>query len=223
MGNRENLSVAVVAGGRSRRMGRDKALIEIHGRPLLQRVIAQVSTVGDEVFVVASERPEYAAFGVRVVPDRVPGAAALGGIYTAVAEASHPFCLVVACDMPYISSDLLRHMAGLPREYDALVPVTTGDPTQGTRDTFETLHAIYGKSCLPAMARRLERGDLKLAELLAELNVRRLPDSAIRTYDPELLSFFNANTPEDVAWARRHAAAFDAEQQRRERVPESGR
>ncbi|HUZ01064.1 MAG TPA: molybdenum cofactor guanylyltransferase [Thermomicrobiaceae bacterium] len=197
------LSVAVLAGGQSRRMGRDKALLSLRGRALLDHVLERVSGLGDDLFVVATDRPDYARLGVRVVPDLLAGRGALGGIHTAISTARHPYCLVVACDMPFLSPELLTYMAALPRDFDVLVPTLDASRSnQGGSQTFETLHAIYGSTCLPAIERRLARGDLKVVDLLRDVRCRTIPESTIRRHDPELLSFVNANTPTDLDQAR---------------------
>lgn len=200
----EPLSVAILAGGQSRRMGRDKALLEFGGRPLLARVIERAAGVAGEMLLIATQRPEYAPFGLRVVPDRYPQCGSLGGIFTAVSEAANACCLVLACDMPFINPDFLEYMAQQPRDYDVLVPALPAERSnQSTKETLETLHAIYSKECLPAMERQLREGVLKVAGFFSEVRVQRIPEETIRRFDPQLLSFFNANTPEEFEWARR--------------------
>jgi len=103
-------------------MGRDKALLDVGGRALIEHVIERARPVASEIMLIASDRPAYARFGLRVVPDRYPQSGALGGIYTAIAEAEYHHCLVLACDMPFVNTDLLRYMASVPRDYDVLVP-----------------------------------------------------------------------------------------------------
>ena len=191
------LSAAILAGGRSLRMGRDKALLEIGGRPMLELVAERVAGVADEVFIVAAGRPEYARFGLPLVEDRFPGAGSLGGIYTALTSAAHPFCLVVGCDMPLLSRALLRYLAEQERTYDALVPALAAERSgQGGEETLETLHAIYARSAAPALEARLRSGRLKIADALEGLRLRRADEATIRQYDPELRSFLNVNTPE---------------------------
>jgi molybdopterin-guanine dinucleotide biosynthesis protein A len=201
----EPLSAAVLAGGQSRRMGTDKALLPLRpgDPPLAQVVLDRVRAVASEATIVAAERPAYARFGVPVVPDRFPGAGTLGGIATALAAASHEHCLVVACDMPFLNPALLRWLAGLPRDYDALVPRLPGESRQGGDFVFQTLHAIYARSCLPAIERRLGDGQLRVVGFFEEVRVRVAGEREVRALDPDLRSFFNANTPEAAAEARR--------------------
>ncbi|HET9015686.1 MAG TPA: molybdenum cofactor guanylyltransferase [Thermomicrobiaceae bacterium] len=214
------LSVAVLAGGRSRRMGRDKASAPLGDASLLDRVLDRVAGVGQETILVTADAVD-ARPGVRNVVDEVPGRGGLGGIHAALRAATYAHCLVVACDMPFLNRSLLRYMAEEPRDYDVLVPsLDAGRSDQGESETLETLHAIYGRACLPTIERRLVAGSLKLADLLDDLRVRRIPESVVHRYDPDLLSFFNANTPDDLSWATEHLREFDA---RRAARREAGR
>lgn len=212
MDNQQPLSVAILAGGQSRRMGQDKALLQVQGRTLLERVIERAGSIASEIFIVAYDRPEYERFGLRVVLDRFPHAGSLGGIYTGVSEAVHDYCLALACDMPFINVDLLSHMASLPRDYDVLVPSLAAERSgQGGRETLETLHAIYAKTCEREMEERLRAGAFKIVDAFAGLRVRRIPEGEIRKFDPELLSFFNANTPEEFTWVQQRLTDLERE------------
>src|SRR5215217_1355332 len=117
------LSAAALAGGQSRRMGTDKALLPLvaGGQPMLGVVLERLSAVSNDVFVVANDQARYAALAARVVPDLRLDVGALGGIQAAIASSAHDYCLVVACDMPFLSLPLLRQMADEPRSYDVLV------------------------------------------------------------------------------------------------------
>jgi molybdopterin-guanine dinucleotide biosynthesis protein A len=190
------VSIALLAGGQSRRMGRDKALLDFLGEPLLARVIRRVRPLTDDLFIVATDRPEYTRFGIPVVPDAVPGCGPLGGIYTALSVARNDACVVLSCDLPFVNPQLLGALLTLPRDYDVLVPVRPVRTDQGGTETFETLHAIYVKSCLPAIARCLTAGRYKIVSFFPEVRVRRVEESELRRYDPELLSFLNTNTPD---------------------------
>ena len=213
--SRPPLSAAVLAGGMSRRMGADKALLRLRpgDPPLAKVVIERVGAVADEVLVIASDRPSYAAFGVPVVPDRFPDAGTLGGIVTALLAARHRHCLIVACDMPFLNLELLRWMADQPRDYDVLIPRLSGESRQGGGFVFQTLHAIYEKGCIAPIRRQLEAGGRQVIGFFPEVGVRVVDEDRTRALDPELRSFFNANTPEAAAEARRllgEGAATDA-------------
>ena len=206
------LSGAVLAGGLSRRMGTDKALLPLRpgDPPLAVIVVERLRSVGSDVFLVTPARPGYEALGAPLVPDAHPGAAALGGIATALAAATHDHCLVVACDLPFLNVELLRWMAAQPRDYDVLIPRLPGASRQGGGLVYQTLHAIYGKACLPAINRRLAAGDLRVVGFFDEVRVRDVSEAEVRALDPDLRSFFNANTPEAAEEARRILAAPSA-------------
>lgn len=199
------LSAAILAGGQSRRMGRDKALLQLApGGPTLVELVAAVAgAVADEVFLVAND-DRLAFLGLRTVPDAYPAAGALGGIYSAVAAAREAHCLVVACDMPFLSVPLLRALAVEPRDYDVLAPfLTVGVNRQGASDgVYETLHAIYGRGALPAMRAQLDTGRYRIVGFFPQVRVRAYPEAAVRRHSADLRSFFNANTPERLAEAR---------------------
>ena len=197
-----DLSAAILAGGASRRMGTDKALMTLAGRTLLERAIERVAVVANETMVVGDRRPYY-RFGVTVIADAFRGAGPLGGIATALLHARNEYVLVVACDMPFLSVELMDAMARLPRDYDVLVPVTNRSRrSQGSRSTYETLHAIYRRTCLPEIESRIATGEVQVAALLEALTVRTLSEEWMRQYDRGLVSFVNANRPDDWAAAK---------------------
>ncbi|HEY8655154.1 MAG TPA: molybdenum cofactor guanylyltransferase [Candidatus Limnocylindria bacterium] len=190
-----SVTAAVMAGGKSRRMGQDKAWIDVDGRPLIAGVIEVLASVADEVIVVANE-PRFGSLGVRVVPDRFPDGGALGGIATGVGAATFDTVLVSACDMPFLDAAVWRLLLSQAEGADLVIPVL-GD--QG--DQLETLHALYTKACLPAMERALAAGRLRVISFFDEVRVRRLAEDAIRAADPTLRSFTNVNTPAELAAA----------------------
>jgi molybdenum cofactor guanylyltransferase len=203
------LSAAALAGGESRRMGTDKALLPLvaGGQPMLGLVLEQLDSIADDVLVVANEKARYASFGARVVPDLHPQVGALGGIQAAITWSAHEHCLVVACDMPFLSLALLRRMASEPRNYDVLVPLIPGESRQrGDGLVFQTLHAIYSKRCLPFIEKRIAEGKKQVVGFFEDVRVRTLDLAEIVRWDPELQSFFNANTPEALLYAAHFSA-----------------
>jgi molybdenum cofactor guanylyltransferase len=191
-------------------MGTDKAFLPLlpDGQPMLRLVIERLGSVADEVLVVANDRERYAAFGPHVVPDLHPQNGALGGIEAAISQAAHEHCLVVACDMPFLSLPLLRRMVREPREYDILVPVIPGESRQRHDGlVFQTLHAIYSKGCLPYIEKRIMQGNKQVIGFFEDVRVRTLDLVEIMKWDPELKSFFNANTPQALSAAQANARA----------------
>ena len=187
-------SGVILAGGLSRRLGRDKALVSISDQPLIQRVIERVEQLSQEIVVVVAAQNRAADLPLaqehRVVLDRYPGTGSLGGIFSGLDAASNGWTLVVACDMPFLNLALLRRMMALTEDADAVVPLIDGRP--------EPTHALYSKACLPFIEPRLISGDLKISGFYDQVRVRYLSEEDVAALDPEFLSFFNVNTPEDL-------------------------
>jgi molybdopterin-guanine dinucleotide biosynthesis protein A len=194
------LSGAILIGGRSRRMGANKALLPLSPEgPCIVELVARVlRTVADDIILVGAsdDRDTYDALGLCQIPDIVPAAGALGGIHAALGAARHEHTLVVGCDMPFLNPTLLHHMAALPRDYDALIPLV-GRP--------QPLHAVYARSALPSIDAALAARRYRVTGWLARATVRIVPRATITAFDPALRSCFNVNTPDDLAFARRIA------------------
>ncbi|MDP2673612.1 MAG: molybdenum cofactor guanylyltransferase [Dehalococcoidia bacterium] len=192
----EPLDGIVLAGGQSRRLGVDKALLSLGGAPLLQTVVQRVSQVCRRVIVAVDRPGRYRRLGLlaRFVADASPGLGPLAGLQSGLRACSSEYALVVACDLPFLNVELLRYMAGLPRSYQALVPRSAG------RD--HPLHAVYALSCLPEVDALLATGGGSMQQLLARLDVRRLDDSDLHQIDPDGLSLLNLNDESDLERAR---------------------
>ena len=194
-------SAVVLAGGVSRRMGRDKRQlpwgVDADGRPrtLLQSVIDTLAAVADDVIVVANDQPDVA--GARVVPDAISGSGSLGGILSGIEAARHDRVFVAAADMPFLNLALVRELLDRFAGHDAVVPVVGGRP--------EPLHAVYGPAVAAAARTQIARGHLKIALAFEGLDMVWVPEAELRALDPELRSFRNVNTPEDYAGAQRDA------------------
>lgn len=180
-------------------MGRDKAWLDLgDGVPLVRRVADVLTLVAAELIVVAHDE-RYASLGYPVVPDRYGEKGAFGGIATAVAATRGELVCVAACDMPWPSIDVYRLLVRLAEGYDVVIPRVGND--------FETMHAVYGRTCLAAMERALARGDMRVISFFQDVKVRALSAEELRAVDPELRSFVNLNTPEELERARADFAA----------------
>lgn len=192
----DSVSAILLAGGKSSRLGTDKAKVKLNGESVMIGAIAEkLSEVSDDIVVSSnSRRYDDITVPVRWVADVKPGAGSLMGLYSGLLAVKHDYAIAVACDMPFINIELLKYMMSLPRDYDALLP-RIGDKT-------EQLHSIYSKSCLPEMERFLESGRLKITAFLGEINVKFVPEDIINKYDPQHLAFFNVNTAEQLKEAQ---------------------
>ncbi|MFQ5433901.1 MAG: molybdenum cofactor guanylyltransferase [Anaerolineae bacterium] len=184
------ITVAIMAGGKSSRMGRDKAFVPFNGRPLIETVLRQVAGLGTETILITNKPEPFRYFGLPMFADVVPDCGPLGGIYTAVHHAAHPHTLVVACDMPWLNRDLLKHMLTLREEADIIVPRWTQFP--------EPLHAIYHKNCLPPIKSHLQAGQFKIVRFYNQVKVRYVDRVEIEPWDGDGRSFANINTPQQL-------------------------
>jgi molybdopterin-guanine dinucleotide biosynthesis protein A len=199
MSNDTDITAVILAGGQSRRLGRDKAIEPFGGEPLIRRVIRRaVDAVGaTDVVVVVADTARGDALPLdsshRTAVDVYPDCGSLGGIFTGLDSARTDWVLVVACDMPFLSAPLLAHMAGLRAGADAVVPVVEGRP--------EPTHALYSRRCMVAIETRLQANELKISGFFDDVAVCYLDEEEVRRWDTDLLSFFNINRPEDLAKA----------------------
>ncbi|MDD4924228.1 MAG: molybdenum cofactor guanylyltransferase [Dehalococcoidales bacterium] len=192
----DSVSAILLAGGKSSRLGTDKAKVKLNGESVMIQAIAKkLSAVSDDIVVSTNgRRYDDITIPVRWATDVNPGAGSLMGLYSGLLAVRHDYAIAVACDMPFINIGLLKFMISMPRDYDALLP-RMGDKT-------EQLHSIYSKKCLPAMEKFLGSGRLKITAFLDEINVKYIPEDIINRYDPQHLSFFNVNTSEQLKQAQ---------------------
>jgi len=196
------LTVAIIAGGKSSRMGTDKSFVALLGKPLIEHIIARVADLGqDETLLVTNRPADYAHLSLPMYTDVLPEKGSLGGIYTALHYSGSEYTLVTACDMPFVNPKLLRYMIGLIDSdggpFDVTAPRVEGYP--------EAMHAIYSKACLEPIRQRLDADKLKIIGFYDDVRVRYIDEPEYQPIDPKGLSFFNANTPEELAEAQRLA------------------
>jgi molybdopterin-guanine dinucleotide biosynthesis protein A len=198
------LTVVIQAGGQSFRMGEDKALKLFLGRPLIQRVIDRLAPIADELIVTTNRPTDYEFLSLRLIPDLKPGRGALGGLYTAIASATHPLVAVVACDMPFASSMLLEGARKLMVEEEADVVIAR------TNESYEPLHALYRReTCLPAIESAILVNQWKVISWFLQVKVRTLTSDEVKSFDPSGLCFWNLNTPEEFVEAEKYAQQTD--------------
>ena len=194
------LTVCIQAGGESSRMGEDKALKSFLGRPLIQRVVDRLSPIADELIVTTNRPEKYAFLGLRLTPDLKPGRGALGGLYTAIASASHPQVAVVACDMPFASARFVEAAVRLQVREEADVVIAK------TEEGYEPFHAVYRReTCLPAIQSAIDSDLWKVIAWFPQVRVRVLAADELKQFDPDGLAFWNVNTPEEFIEAERLA------------------
>jgi len=191
-------SAIVLAGGRSSRMGADKAALSVGGVTMLGRVVAELGSAFDEVVVVggtavADPASELSQPFVRMVRDsgafEGPVKALRLGLVTVRAEVA----FACGCDLPFVNPALAAALCAMAERRDGAIPMAHG--------RLQVLHAAYRKSCLPPLDAMIGRGDRRLQDLAPRLHARIVSEAEVLPYDPDLLSFFNVNTPADFARA----------------------
>lgn len=183
----------ILAGGMSSRMGQNKALMSLGEQRLIDRVVSVLSSVFPELLMVTNTPALYAELGIPMVGDVWPDKGSLGGIYSALHHMTTPYGLVVACDMPFLNAAMLRYLSAQIADYDVVIPDVLGE--------LQTLHALYRKTCLPAIIPRLEANRLRIVGFFPDVRVRTVTAEELQPFDPELLAFQNLNTPEEFAAA----------------------
>ena len=184
----------VLAGGKSSRLGRDKALEKIGGEYLIERVIGSLSQLGDDIIVVTAAPNQLSKLNVEKVLDTYPRTGAKVGLCTGLNASLSFYSLVVACDMPFLNINLLRHLLDSASGFDAVIPKIG--------DKIEPLHAVYSKNCIPILEEQIGKDRLKISDLFSEINVRYVEAGEIEKYDPLHLSLYNINSEGDLKRAK---------------------
>ena len=180
----------VLVGGKSRRMGRDKAFLEVDGKTISARVLEVFRDSFARVVLVGNREERFAGYGLPVVPDSYPGSS-LGGLYTGLQEAQTPYVFVSSCDLPFPNAQVLRHLCSLKGEFDAVVPKTPFG--------YEPLFALYSKSCLEPIKALLDKGEFCAYAYYHQIKVRYVLPEELLHLDRDGRAFLNVNTPEEFA------------------------
>ncbi|MDE0636264.1 MAG: molybdenum cofactor guanylyltransferase [Candidatus Poribacteria bacterium] len=195
----------ILAGGKSRRMGENKALLRLGNRTIIGHVIQRIQPITDELLLITNSPDEYTHLGIAMHKDIIPNAGALGGIHAGLSYASHETVLCVGCDNPFLVPNLLSYLVSALGKYDAVMPWTDKESSAknaGAQIILQTLCAVYSKRCLPIIEQMLNESDLRVHALQERANVFALAPEIWKTYDAEGFSFFNVNTPEDFEKAQ---------------------
>ena len=179
----------ILAGGKSRRMGSDKALLPYQGGRFIEAIQRRMGELFEEVIVVTGAPGQYDFLPCRRVPDLFEGMGALAGIHSGLRHSGTDLVFVTACDMPHLSGDLIRHLCGLAEGVDVVAP-------EGEKG-IEPLHAVYRKSALPAIEEALRAGERRVVSFFDRVSVRRVGREEVERLDASLEAFRNINTPED--------------------------
>lgn len=190
------ISGVILAGGHGSRLGgANKSLLDVGGRTNIDRVLGALGGLAGDLVVVANDRELAARPDIRLVLDDAPHAGVLPALEQGLAAARGELAIVVACDMPFLSDALLGELVRRAEAVDVVIPIVEGRP--------EPMHAIYRpEPCRAAIRAAVAEGQQRMIAFLDRVRVERVPESELRRFDPELRSFFNTNTPADLARAR---------------------
>ncbi len=182
---KRNLSIAILAGGKSKRFGEDKLKLEFQGKTFLEIIISKISSMSDDYFVVGRRLPY-----IKSCDDFFEIKASIVGIYSALKCSKYDYVLVLAGDLPLLSSDLLKYLSSkISKDYDIIVPVVRG--------YYEPLVAIYSKKIMSELFKMIDSGDLKVSNLYKKFKILEISEEKLKVYDKNLYSFFNVNNRED--------------------------
>jgi len=190
----DDVAAVVLAGGKGERLGRDKAVVPLGGKPLIEHVTAAAAKVFETVLIAGPARLAFT--GYPAAPDETTGVGPLSGILAGLRATDAPWIFTLPCDSPFVSEAFLRGMAALPRNADVIVPRPSVH--------YEPLHALYSQSCRPHVERMIAAGERKILKLYDLVQVIEVPPEVTDGWDPDGMVFFNVNTQEN----------FEAAQQR---------
>jgi len=179
----------ILAGGENRRMGTDKALLDINGRPLIEHILSVFAGLFVHTIIVTNTPDHYGKYGVEMTGDVLDIRGPLTGIYSGLLRSRDEYNFVAACDMPFLNPRLIAYMGELAAGQDAVVPMFDG--------FLEPLHAIYRRGILPTIETQVRRQDGRIRGIFDHIQVRYITDDEIVRFDPLKRSFKNLNTPKE--------------------------
>lgn len=182
----------ILAGGSSKRMGRDKTHLNLKGKSLIEIVVDKLVSIFTEVIIAGNTGEDLSHLPVVFTRDIIvkPFKNSLTGVHAGLSRSSSEYSFVVACDMPFLNLELVDFMSSFPvKGYDALVPKV--------KEGHQALHSVYSKSCIPHLKEHLEKDSFRIGYFITRIKTKYIPQEDIEKYDPKLLSFFNINTKED--------------------------
>jgi molybdenum cofactor guanylyltransferase len=190
-------SAVILAGGESKRLkGQNKALMEVGGRRVMDRLMSVLAPRFSEIILVTNEPLRYLEWDLIIVTDHFDQRSSLTGIHAGLFTASNPHVLVTACDMPFVQASMIELLLGaLAPHLDVIIPKTALG--------FEPMMAIYSKRCLKPMEAALRKRQYQIQKFFPQVRTLRIEEPDLRRCDAELISFYNLNAPGDLDEAER--------------------
>ena len=190
----------ILSGGLNSRMaGQNKAFLEVGGHTILNRLLDSLHPIFNEILLVTREPRSYADIPVKVIVDLYEDRSSLTGIHAGLVNAQADYAFIVPCDAPFLQPSIIQLLLNaLEPQWDVVVPLMDG--------FYQPLCAIYSKKCLPEIEKQLHRGDYRIYNFFPRMKVKTLCAEQIKAADPEMLSFFNVNTPPAYLACRKMAS-----------------
>jgi molybdopterin-guanine dinucleotide biosynthesis protein A len=185
------ISGIILSGGKSIRMGENKAFIKVDGVPIINRIHDLFKELFQEVIIVTNHKGIFKDFDSKIYSDLIPNKGALGGLYTGIFFSSFHYSFCVACDMPFIKKSLVQYLINNIEDEDVIIP--------RTKDGLQPLHAIYSKKCLDPIKSTIEEGKFKIIDIYDLVKVKIVEENGFLSLDPLRESFINVNTPEELS------------------------
>ena len=186
----KDVSGVVLAGGRSTRYGKNKALVKLHGIPLIERVLDVMRPIFRRVIIITNTPDEYSYLELPMYQDIIKGLGPLGGIITGLRAIPDNAGFFVACDMPFLNQELIRHIVEIKADFDVVVPRISGN--------LEALHALYRTGCQSKIEDLINSRIYQIFRFFNEVSVRYVDEDEVRIFDPDLRSFLNVNRPDGL-------------------------
>jgi len=196
----QNLTGIILSGGKSARMGENKAFIKVEGTPIIHRIHSLFERLFNEIIIVTEQKDLFSNLNARIYSDLIPNRGVLGGLYTGIFFSSFPFSFCVACDMPFLKESIIKYLIKNIDNYDVIVPKT--------EDGLQPLHALYSKNCLEPIKKIMEQGKYKVLDFYPMVKVKIIDEHEFFSFDPMKESFVNVNTPEELLLIKKGRRSF---------------
>jgi molybdopterin-guanine dinucleotide biosynthesis protein A len=186
-------SGVILSGGLNTRMGgQNKAFLSVGNQRILDRLFETFQTLFEEILLVTNDPLEYLSWDLKIVTDLFPIRSSLTGIHAGLFHSSTPHAFVTACDTPFLKEGVIRALLEeLEPKWDVIIPVT--------EEGKQPLCSIYSRRCIKPIEHQLRNEDPRIIKFFPKVRVKEISDARLRTVDPDLVSFFNINRPEDLA------------------------
>lgn len=186
----KEITGVILIGGKSRRMGKDKAFLEVDGKPIFERVLDLFRESFTKILLAGDRAERFTTYKLPVVTDIYPGSS-LGGLYTGLYHAKTDYIFVASCDLPFPNAGVIKYLCSLKDGFDAVVTRSASG--------YEPLFALYSKNCLEPIKNQLESGDYRASAFYPHIKALYVAYDELTSFDKDGTAFVNVNTPEEFA------------------------